>query len=301
MSGHSWTGGRLLIATSGVRPAPTTGEDWSTLRVLARADARRYARHPLFLFACGVLLVAMATNVIQRNGGGANPMVATLFIAFLLGVFGFVVAHRLTTSLLRSRELVGTVPVGRQMRTASLCLACLVPAAAAAVVVVFMIVIAAIWTPVGDPVSAHVAWFRDDSALDVLATLIAMGPVAALGGPLLGVAVARWAPFRGSALIAVVTLVFVTALPSEATSPWRLMSAWPILVDEHVNNGNGPVVRSNFVPDVEPVWALFYLLCLCGLAAVAALLRDAGHRRPLLGAGVALAVGAVGFFLLAVS
>jgi hypothetical protein len=248
-----------------------------------------------------VLLVAMASNVIQKNGGGANPMVATMFIAFMLGVFGFVVAHRLTSSLRRSRELVGTVPVGRQMRTASLCLACLVPAAAAVVVAVFMLVVAAIWTPVGDPVSAHVAWFRDDSALDVLATLIAMGPVAALGGPLLGVAVARWAPFRGSALIGVVTLVFLTALPSESASPWRLVSAWPILVDEHVNTENGPVVRSNFVPDVEPFWALLYLLCLCGLAVVAALLRDPGHRRPLLGAGAALSVGTVGSFLLAVS
>ena len=122
-----------------------------------------------------------------------------------------------------------------------------------------MLVTAAIWTPVGDPVSAHVAWFRDDPAIDVLATLVAMGPVAALGGPLLGVAVARWAPFRGSALIGVVTLVFLTALPSEAPSPWRLLSAWPILVDEHVNRENGPIVRSNFVPDVEPIWALLYL------------------------------------------
>ena len=301
MSGHSRTGGRVLIATSGARPASLTKDDWSTLRVLARADARRYARHPLFLLACGVLLVAMASNVVQKNGGGANPMVATLFIAFLLGVFGFVVAHRLTTSLLRSRELVGTVPVGRQLRTASLCLACLVPAAAAVVVAVFLVIISTIWTPVGDPVSAHVAWFRDDSALDVIATLIAMGPVAALGGPLLGVAVARWAPFRGSALIGVVTLVFLTALPSEASSPWRLASAWPVLVDEYVNDGQGPVVRSSFVPDVEPIWALSYLLCLCGLAVVAALLRDPGHRRPLLGAGAALTVGAVGFFLLAVS
>ncbi len=301
MRGHSRTGDRVLTATSDARPAPVTGDDWSRLRVLARADARRYARHPLFLLACAVLLLAMASNVIQKNGGGANPMVATLFIAFLLGVFGFVVAHRLTTSLLRSRELVGTVPVGRQMRTASLCLACLVPAAAAAVVAVFLVVIAMIWTPVGDPVSAHVAWFRDDSALDVIATLIAMGPVAALGGPLLGVAVARWAPFRGSALIGVVTLVFLTALPSESPSPWRLLSAWPVLVDEYVNDGEGPIVRSSFVPDVEPIWALFYLLCLCGLAVVAALLRDPGHRRPLLGAGAALTCGAVGFFLLAVS
>jgi len=263
-------------------------------------EARRFARHPLFLLGIAIMLIPMVA-VVWRRELDANPMAGTLFIAFLIGVFGFIVAHRLTTSLLRTRDLAGTTPVGRQQRTLALCLACLVPATAGVVVAIFMLVTAAIWTPVGDPVSAHVAWFRDDSAIDVLATLIAMGPVAALGGPLLGVAVARWAPFRGSALIGVVTLVFLTALPSEAPSPWRLMSAWPILVDEHVNDGAGPIVRSNFVPGVEPIWALFYLLCLCGLAVVAALLRDPGHRRPLLGAGAALTLGAVGFFLLTVS
>ena len=146
---------------------------------------------------------------------GANPMTGTLFIAFLLGVFGFVVAHRLTTSLRRTGDLAGTAPVGRQQRTLALCLACLVPALAGCVVAVFMLVTAAIWPPVGVPADRHVAWFRDEPDLAVLATLIALGPVAALGGPLLGVAVARWAPFRGSALVGVVTLVFLTSLPSE--------------------------------------------------------------------------------------
>ena len=67
-------------------------------------------------------------------------MTGALLIAFLLGVFGFVVAHRLTTSLRRTGDLVGTVPVGAQQRTLALCLACLVPAAAGVVFAVFMLV-----------------------------------------------------------------------------------------------------------------------------------------------------------------
>ena len=198
------------------RPETPTEDDWSAVRALASVEAKRFARHPLFLLGIAIMLVPMVAVVWQRELD-ANPMTGTLFIAFLIGVFGFIVAHRLTTSLLRTRDLAGTTPVGRQQRTLALCLACLVPATAGVVVAIFMLVTAAIWTPVGDPVTAHVAWFRDDSAIDVLATLVAMGPVAALGGPLLGVTVARWAPFRGSALIAVVTLVFLTALPSEAS------------------------------------------------------------------------------------
>lgn len=289
-----------MSATLSATPQALPANGMPALRALARVEAKRFARHPLFLLGVAIMLIPMVAAV-WRHEVDANPMVGTLFIAFLIGVFGFIVAHRLTTSTLRTRDLVTTTPVDRQQRTLALCLACLVPATAGLVVAVFMLVTAAIWTPVGDPASAHVAWFRDDSAIDVLATLVAMGPVAALGGPLLGVTVARWAPFRGSALIAVVTLVFLTALPSESPSPWRLLSAWPILVDEHVNSENGPVVRSNFVPDVTPVWALGYLLCLCGLAVVAALLRDPGHRRPLLATGLALLAGAVGCFLIAVS
>ena len=279
--------------------APTEG-DWSALPALARTEARRFARHPLFLLGIVLMLIPMVAVVWQQQLD-ANPMTGTLLIAFLIGVFGFIVAHRLTTSLQRTRDLAGTTPVGRQQRTLALCLACLVPAAAGVAVAIFMLVTAALWTPVGDPVTAHVAWFRDDPAIDVLSTLIALGPVAALGGPLLGVAVARWAPFRGSALIGVVTLVFLTALPSAASAPWRLLSAWPVLVDEYVNDGAGPIVRSNFVPGIEPIWALLYLLCLCGLAVVAALIRDPGHRRLLVTAGAVLSVGAIGSFLLAVS
>jgi hypothetical protein len=43
------------------------------------------------------------------------------------------------------------------------------------------------------------------------------------------------------------------------------------------------------------------VLCLCGLAVVAALLRDPGHRRQLLVTGAALTVGAASCFALALS
>jgi hypothetical protein len=285
-----------LPPTSAAPPVPR-----ATLLALAKADARRYARHPLFLLPCVVLLVAMGSNIVQQKGGGTNPMVDTLTIAFLLGVFGFVVAHRLTTSLRRTRELAGTVPVDQQARTLALCLACLVPAAAAIVVTGFILVVNAVWPPDGIPSSAPVTWFGDYPAVDVLATLLVMGPVAALGGPLLGVAVARWAPFRGSALLGVVVLVVATAIPAsdDRGGSERLASAWPVLMDEHVVHEK--VLSTTFVPDIEPVWVLAWVLSLCGLAVVAALLRDSAHRRALLLAGAALALSAATSFALALA
>ena len=130
-------------------------------------------------------------------------MTRTLFIAFLIGVFGFVVAHRLTTSLLRSRELRPRRPSAGNSEPLALLSGVPGPCVRCVLVAGFMLVTAAVWPPVGEPPSASVAWFGDYPAVDVLAALVAMGPVAAAGGPLLGVAVARWAPFRGSALAGV--------------------------------------------------------------------------------------------------
>lgn len=271
----------------------------STLLTLARADARRFARHPLFIFGAGFLGVLGVVALFQPSTG-PSPMAGTVLIAFFLGVFGFVVAHRLTTSLRRSGDLVGTLPVGDRQRTAALCLACLVPTAVATLVVVYMLIEGAVWPPEGIPASKPVAWFADEPDLDILAALIAMGPVAALGGPLLGVAVARWAPFRGSALVGVVLLVFGTAMPSEAASPWRAIPPWSVLADEFVDE-NGRLNSSSMVPDVSPEWYLGYALCLCGLAVVAALLRDPVNRRPLVWTGVGLTLAAIGCFALTVS
>jgi hypothetical protein len=279
---------------------PVSVDEGATLRALARADARRYARHPLFVIPCAVLLVSAVADQVQDNDG-TNPMIPTMTTAFLIGVFGFVVAHRLTTSLRRTHELTSTVPVEQQTRTLSLCLACLVPFAVGIAGAIYMLVTNTITPPDGIPPSAPVTWFGDYPAVDVLATLFLMGPLATLGGPLLGVAVARWAPFRGSALLGVVVLVVATAVPASDShgSAVRLASAWPVLMDEHVVDGRN--LSSTFVPEIEPIWALGWVLSLCGLAVVAALLRDPCHRRQLLVAGGALTVAAASCFALALS
>ena len=118
-----------MSATISTHPEAPLNDGWPALRALARAEAKRFARHPLFLLGVALMLIPMVA-VLWQQELDANPMAGALFIAFLFGVFGFIVAHRLTTSLLRTRDLAGTTPVGRQQRTLALCLACLVPATA---------------------------------------------------------------------------------------------------------------------------------------------------------------------------
>jgi hypothetical protein len=274
------------------------GHSTPTLLSLARADAGRFARHPLFLFGALCLTALAVSSVVQQSSGNADTMAGPLLIALGLGVFGFVVAHRLTTSLRRSGDLADTAPVSQRQRTASLCLACLVPAFAATLMTIFLIVTGILWPPEGATADAPVAWFGDEPDLEMLAILIAAGPVAALGGPLLGVAVARWAPFRGSALLGMVLLITAAVMPSEAPSPWRALTPWAVLVDEHVVNSE--LISSSIVNDVSPQWYLGFVLCLCGLAAVAALLRDPIGRRPYIWTGLVLILGAAGCYAMAV-
>ena len=281
-----------------VAERPLSGSDAvATVRDLARAEAGRFSRHPLFLLGTAVALV-MAVPVVRTRD--PDPLAVTILPAFFVGVFGFVVAHRLTTSLQRAAELVGSTPSSQRTRTTALCLACLVPLVAGVLITVECLVLTAVDPPDVVPAGGPMAWFGDYSWPVVVSALLAMGPVACLGGPLLGVAVARWAPFRGSALLGVVLLVVAcSTMASGPQFPWRAMPPWAALSDERVEGG--VILSSTFPSAVSPVWYLAYTLLLCALAVVAALLRDPRGRRPLLWTGAVLSVATVGAFVLAVT
>lgn len=275
------------------RPRPPST---ATLRELAVADALRYARHPVFLIG---LVLTLGLNALWLGSARQpDPVATTILSAFFIGVFGFVVGHRLATSMRRTGELVGALPSSHRRRISSLCLACAVPLAAGVLCTVESLVLIAVYPPVRVPPDAPMFWFGHAAWPDVLAALL-VGTVGCLGGPLLGVTVGTWAPFRGSALIGVVLLVGVCTAAQEAPIRWRVLLPFAAVVDEQVVRG--VVVSSTLVPGVSPRWYLLYLLLLCALAVVAALLRDRQGRRPLLWTAAALAVGAAAALTLSVS
>ena len=267
-----------------------------SLMALTQTEALRFARHPLFLVSAAVMLLAVAIGVANQKVVDVG-VEGTVLPAFFVGVFGFVVAHRLTTSLRRSGDLADTAPVSAQRRTLALCLACLVPMTLGVLVVLSSVLFGAIWPP--SLPDGHVAWFGYEPDLTIWAILFGDVVLACLGGPLLGVAVARWAPFRGSALLGMAVLVIGASTLTSLPSPWYVASPYAIFSDEHLENGEYQI---SWVRDgVSPVWWCGYAACLCGLAVLAALLRhEADRRRLLTSAGVLVAL-AVGFALVAVA
>ena len=281
------------MTTLADRAAPPT--PMATLRTLAGLEARRYARHPLFLIGVAFLVIGSFAGGTAATGAPANPeqQVATILPAFFLGLLGVFVGHQLARSMAASTEAVEASPADGVIRTGALCLACLVPGAVALGWTACMSLVMALKAV---PVSAALS-SADRGAM------IAASVVYAVGGPLFGVLVGRWTRFPGAGLVAPVVLVAWTFLGTFGL----LMPASRLGTLIHLNapftswvSSDGPNAPL-WLAGGSPWWYLAYIAALCGLAATAAMLHEAvGARRSRLSRVLAvLAVLAVASLLLA--
>ncbi len=251
-------------------PIPTNR---SALGPLAWIEAKRFARHPLFLAGFALALLTSAGEY------GPVELDHQVVPAFFLGIFGLVVAARLTASTRCSESIVDAAPVSEVTRTAALCLACLVPAAAGLLVVVFYQLALARHDPRPD----YVYGVFTGSERNLI--LLVLPVITCLGAPLLGVAVARWLRFPGAALLVAVLLILWSMLsaylPSQAldasTLPSRILHMLTPYTAWVETNAGSTVVRSL---TGSPGWFAVWTLALSVLAACAALLHGAhGHAR----------------------
>jgi hypothetical protein len=243
------------------------------LRTLTGLEARRYARHPLFLIGVALLVwstASIAKGLADGTGDAQILTVADLTVvpAVFLGVLGVFVGHRLTRSMARSREAVEASPADGVIRTAALCLACLVPGVVAMVYLAWNYVAMAVWP---GPYSAAISSTNH-------AAMLSAGVVYAVGGPLFGVMVGRWTRFPGAGLLAAVVLV-----------GWTLLSTFGLLMPAsrvgtlvHLNapfatwlSSDSPDEAQPWVAGGSPGWYLVYITLLCGVAASAAMLHEA--------------------------
>lgn len=265
----------------------TTG---STLGVLARQEISNYLHHKLFWIGTALVLVVdvvMLFNVGDDPGSSGSYMIAP---AALLGVLGLVVMYGLTRRSDRAAEAAGVVAVPERTRTLALAAATVVPVSvalvsfAAAVVDWYLHPPAGYVVPPGIPnVFVHAQQFGD-------------GVVCAVGGPILGLLLARYVPRRGAAAVASVLLVIVTILLQGSLvggeQPYRVLWFWTYFLTQRSVDG---VWHMGTLPGNPFIWVL-YLLTLCALGVVVAVRHDPESDRATL-TKVALALGALAVVL----
>ncbi len=256
------------VAAPAVVPATS-----SVLLRLARIDALRYARHPLFVLG---LLLALASS----GNYGPVELDHQVVPAFFIGVLGLVVASRLATATDTSRPVVAAAPVVEPVRTAALCLACAVPAAAGLLVVVVhrLFVLA-------DPPSSYE--YAGYSATDRWWITILIPVVASAGGPLLGVLVGRWLRFRGATVLAVLGVLlwsqvgaYYPAQRFDAESLFartlHLFTPYTAFVETNAGGNAPPTLVTSYTGSA--FWFLVWTVALCAMAATAAIAHGATGR-----------------------
>lgn len=245
----------------------------SGLGPMAGIEARRLARHPVFLV--GVVLafgVLFLMYFITTDPVLTDVLSMPVIPAFFIGLTSLVATARLTRSTEAAVEAVATAPGTEARRTAALAVACLVPFAAGAAWIAVEIVMA---STMG--VAKQEWWFGTMPDWQVWSILVALGPVACLGAALLGVFVGRWVRFPGAAAVVVVALVaidMVGQLPISFgdSSEARLWVPWAMFHSGSMEDGTQEVLAGN------PLAYLGYLLCLCAAAVLVAIWHDKTAR-----------------------
>src|SRR3954453_16671685 len=189
----------------------------ASLRTMGGIEARRLARHPAFVI--GVVLafgVLALLDILTHDPYLGDLLSMPVIPAFFIGLTSLLATARLTRSTEATVEAIGTAPGAKvgavgtapgseARRTAALCLACFVPFAAGVVWMFTHVVLVALHG------GAHPNewWFGTMSDWRGWAIMIALGPVACLGGALLGVLTGRWLRFPGASAVVVVAVVAI--------------------------------------------------------------------------------------------
>ena len=253
-----------------LQTAPT-----SRLGALAKVEVKRYARHPVFLIGLVLGIASLIASIGKEKEDFYGP---TVIPAFFFGVFGMVVAFRLTRSMERSAEALESTPFPVQQRVGALLVACLLPAAlglASGIAILTDIKVKGDWV--------YGTW----SGSDRVAIVLGASLLAGLGGPVLGVAAARWLRFPGAVVVpvvGVVTWVIVTngwSATNQDSTPWLVTRMFSPFAFFTTLDTDGVHRVESWRGD--PWFYLVWLVALCAFAAIVALLKDAeGQTRATL-------------------
>lgn len=244
----------------------------SPIGPMAGIEARRLARHPVFLIGVVLAFAVLILMAVSDDPVFVDVLSTPVIPAFFIGLTSLVATARLTRSTEAAVEAVATAPGTEARRTTALALACLVPFAAGAAWIAALLVVTST-----KGVAPQEWWFGTMPDWQVWSILIALGPVACLGGALLGVLTGRWVRFPGAAAVVVVAVVAIDIMGQmplmyERTSELRLWVPWAMFHSGSESDGTQALLAGN------PAAYLGYLLCLCAAAALVAIWHDKTAR-----------------------
>jgi hypothetical protein len=262
---------------------------------MALIEARRMARHPVFVVGVALGFVVLGLYVVLVGDETGVPVVLTLPLlgVFYIGLTSVIAAARLTRSTEVAVETIATAPGTEARRTLALAATGIPPFLAGLVFSAALVVFAKV---IG--VAPQEWWFGTLPDWQVWSVVL-MCPVACLDGALLGVLAGRWLRFRGSSAVVVVALIVVSLLGADpfletSSSEWRLWVPWAIFHTGDNPDGTQTLIAGN------PAAYLGYLLALGALAVLGAMWHDRTARTPRFRLLVAAAAAAaLAFFVLA--
>jgi hypothetical protein len=267
----------LGVEAAGRAPARSR----SVFGQLAVKEMARYARHPLFLLGFVFCWATSVPHVDKQMSVLESP----ISCAAGIGLIGLLVMNGLARNGDRIASSAGELPVSTRTRTLAL---------AAATVVPFTVGLA--WY-----VWAVAEYHHQPPAIDgapfggvgngwVYALLFALGPISCIGGPLLGLVLARWVPTRGAAPVFAVLLVLAVIVMQGVfvpLRPYRLFMPWTDFAGPYGIKGDS---NRALILQGSPGWYCVYLALLCALGVLLALIPGEGPRRRLLAMTVGVAV-----------
>jgi hypothetical protein len=270
------------------RPEAAAGR--AMLVPLAVRETRRFVLNPVFLAAAGLTAYTLWSG--QRGTvteiNGVNTIAATF-----LGGFGMLVAFWLTRSMRASEPIAGVTQVTLPVRTAALCMVAIVPFCCGCLTLLAFLQL----YPVSDPV------YGAFSPSARIAVLVGQIVVPSLGGPLLGVALGRWAQFPGAAFVLFlilsgwVNLVTALTLARPDSAPVTVLRLFAPFALFTLHSDAGVTAWRG-----SPWFFLGWQLALCAIAVLVALLRGAEGRarsRIIRALGIVLAAAVIMLLLAA--